>query len=297
MIQVIAELEKGCKEYNIRVTMILSLLSPWNGDNDQRSKDILRLMKKYSYNSINNPCGVVGIDIAGNEPIRHPPIGNYTNKSFQNSFKEAKNLGFGITIHAGEGLNCGWDKVNYAINKEYAMRIGHGYHLATDALKGNIKAKQLLIKLSQKKNNIDGINAGINGGINYNSIHFECCPTSSVLTNAVEMYDIKDLKNVNIKWDKHPICIFLKYNIPFSINTDDPEIFGCDMKQEINICKEKFGMNWKQIGQCFINAAKASFLKGKEKDELVELVQKRVKLWVRAKQFDADNNTKKLSKL
>ena len=43
-----------------------------------------------------NPCGVVAIDIAGNEAERVA-----LNKSFTKTFKAAKDSGFFVTIHAG----------------------------------------------------------------------------------------------------------------------------------------------------------------------------------------------------
>ena len=283
--QVINGLEKGCQRHNIKVTLILSLLSRWNGDNDQRSKDILRLMKKYKYNAETNPCGIVGIDIAGNEPERHAPIRPQI--SFINSFKQAKDMGFGVTVHAGEGLNCGWDKVKHAINNEFAMRIGHGYHLVMDAMNGNKDAQDFLFKLG---NNDNDINDDIN-------VHFECCPTSSVLTNSVDYYEIKDLKNKNIKWDKHPINMLLKYNIPFSLNTDDPAVFQCDINQEMMIAHDKIGLTWKQIGDCFINGAKASFLHAKEKEKLVKTIEIRVNQWLKTKYSGNDHTSQIQSKL
>ena len=269
----------------------MSVLCGWDGDSDIRCQEILSLMVKYRYDCKYNPCGVVGIDIGGNEAKRHPPMRD--NISFENTFKQAKDLGFGVTVHAGEGLNCGWDKVKYAIEKEHAMRIGHGYHLATDAIDGNIDALNY-IKYLSSRSNTNVIDSGNDKDDHSNiNIHFECCPTSSILTNAVGNcdYTIDDINDKSIKWYKHPILMFLKYNIPFSLNTDDPSLFGCDMAQEIQIAKEKFDMSWKQIGQCFINAAKACFLKGKDKQLLIDIVETRVNKWLQHVSQHENNNS------
>eukprot|EP01083_Nonionella_stella_P242076 844736_1 len=119
----------------------------------------IRLMKKYKYNSKTKSCGVVGIDIAGNEANR---IKN--NLIFDKTFQNAKKMGFHCTVHAGEA--AGAQSVKYAIENMCAERIGHGYNTIYD--------KNVFAMVKQR--NIYG----------KNMIHFECCPTSSVCTNAVK---------------------------------------------------------------------------------------------------------------
>ena len=67
--------------------------------------------------------GVVGVDMAGDELLPLDPrhiIG----------FRKAKELGFKITVHAGESGPA--ENVKIAIEQLGAERIGHGYHVVDD---------------------------------------------------------------------------------------------------------------------------------------------------------------------
>ncbi len=67
--------------------------------------------------------GVVGVDIAGDELKPLDP-------RHVEGFKKAKELGFNITIHAGESGPAA--NVKTAIEELGATRIGHGYHVIDD---------------------------------------------------------------------------------------------------------------------------------------------------------------------
>ena len=67
--------------------------------------------------------GVVGVDIAGNELLRLDP-------QHIEGFRKAKELGFHITVHAGESGPAA--NVKTAIEQLGAERIGHGYHVVDD---------------------------------------------------------------------------------------------------------------------------------------------------------------------
>lgn len=69
------------------------------------------------------PRGVVGVDIAGDELMPLDP-------RHVEGFKKAKELGFNITVHAGESGPAA--NVKEAIEKLGATRIGHGYHVIDD---------------------------------------------------------------------------------------------------------------------------------------------------------------------
>ena len=187
-------------------------------------------------------------------------------KSFEKLFDKVKELNINRTIHAGEGL--GWYSVSHAIDKMHAQRIGHGY---------------------RSINNQDCLNL-----IKNKNIHLECCLTSSVVTNGVEHIHFDDKL-----WLTHPILTFIKRGISVSLSTDDPLVFGCSMQQEIDIARNKLLLSWKQIGQMFVNGAKVCFLPDQEKQQLVELIVKRVNVWVCYKEKTMPNvaNEKVLSKL
>ena len=53
------------------------------------------------------------------------------------------------------------------------------------------------------------------------------------------------------------------------------------MAEEIDVCRNKLDMSWKEIGQCDINGAQAAFIDdSKEKQQLIDIVTRRVNLWV-----------------
>lgn len=67
--------------------------------------------------------GVVGVDMAGDELLTLDPL-------HIEGFKKAKELGFKITVHAGESGPAA--NVKIAIEQLGADRIGHGYHVVDD---------------------------------------------------------------------------------------------------------------------------------------------------------------------
>ena len=79
--------------------------------------DVLELAQQFKSR------GVVGVDIAGNELLPLDP-------RHIEGFKRAKELGFHITVHAGESGPAA--NVKTAIEQLGAERIGHGYHVVDD---------------------------------------------------------------------------------------------------------------------------------------------------------------------
>ena len=199
---ILSGFNEGCKKYGIKVRSILSVLCEWNGDEDERTIKTLELMKKYKYDSKTNPCGVVAIDIAGDEAARVRK-----NIIFDKTFQKAKEMGFHRTVHAGEA--AGADSVKYAITNMCAERIGHGYR--------TVQKEEVLRMVKGKNKYIKDDNKGFK---DLSMIHFECCPTSSVCTNAVIEY-----RRYDRKWKNHPIKTFIKEGIHFSLSTDDPHVF------------------------------------------------------------------------
>lgn len=139
---------------------------------------------------------------------------------YQHSFQKVRRRNGKITVHAGEG--AGPDNIWEAIHLLGAQRIGHGVSSIQDPL--------LMKYLAQKR------------------ICLEMCPTSNWITHAV-----KSLED-------HPLPQLLKFGVPVSINTDDPTIFGVSLSHEIEICRQKLGMNDSDLSLCQKNASAASFL-------------------------------------
>lgn len=98
--------------------------------------------------------GVVGIDLAGDEPVWQGPA----MEGHVIAYEEAKRLNIHRTVHAGEGGPAA--NVKIALDTLHAERIGHGYHVIQDA--------ELYQRIVKEK------------------IHLEVCPTSSILTGAVK---------------------------------------------------------------------------------------------------------------
>ena len=100
-------------------------------------------------------------------------------------------------------------------------------------------------------------------------IHLECCPTSSIYTNAVK----------HRYWEKHPITIFKEYGINFGINSDDPGVFNVNYQGEVNIIRHKCGFSKWDVAKSWIRAAKASFLNENDKQKLVKEIENRIQVY------------------
>jgi len=189
----------------------------------QFSAENLRLAVKYKEE------GVVGIDLAGDEEGINPEDPDMFSPEDEQVFNEAKELGINRTVHAGE---VGPPKcVEQALSRLHAMRIGHGYRVLEDPL---LYAQCLA----------DGV-------------HFEACPTSSLLTGAQPLSTFY-----------HAVCRFSDDNANFSINTDDSMVTGTWTEQEYRLV-QSWGLTEANLVRCNVNAMKASFLPENEKEEML----------------------------
>jgi len=195
---------------------------------DQFSEDVLRLCVKYREE------GVVGMDIAGDEEGLNPKDPDMFNPTTIKVFNEAKELGIHRTVHAGEvgPAKC----VEQALSKLHAQRIGHGYRVLEDE---DLYAKCL-----------------------EDQVHFETCPTSSILTGAQPL-----------SFFYHAVCRFSDDHANFSINTDDSMVTGTWTEQEYELVKS-WGLKECHLVRANINALKASFLPEDEKEELLNKLYK-----------------------
>ena len=88
-------------------------------------------------------------------------------------------------------------------------------------------------------------------------VHLETCPTSSVLTGAVQVRPGRP----------HPILQFARDGANFSINSDDPMVTNTWVKDEYEVVRS-WGMTELDIVRANVNAVKASFLPDPEKREM-----------------------------
>ncbi|XP_019395345.1 PREDICTED: adenosine deaminase [Crocodylus porosus] len=153
-----------------------------------------------------------------------------TDQGHRKAYEEAERCGIHRTVHAGE---VGPPSViKEAVSLLKAERIGHGYHVMNDP----VLYKELLDK----------------------RMHFETCPWSSNLTGACD----PDFK-------KHPIIQFRKDQANYSLNTDDPLIFNSTIDTDYKIAKKYMNFTEEEFKRVNINAAQASFLPEREKNELL----------------------------
>lgn len=141
----------------------------------------------------------------------------------------------GRTAHAGEKGSS--QEVKVAVEQLHVQRIGHGYKVVND--------DQLFQECIAKR------------------IHFEVCPLSSYLTASVST----DLT-------KHPARQFLRNDLAFSLNTDDPGAQKSCLDDEYYIASTSFGMSTQEMQKTNIEALKAAFVDEATKNSLIAEFEK-----------------------
>jgi len=167
--------------------------------------------------------GIVGLDLAGNEA-------QFPAEPFVSIFREAKQAGLKISIHAGEW--GGPENVRQAIEQLDADRIGHGVRVMED---------EYTVSLARNRQTC-----------------FEVCITSNYQTGAV-----KDLAD-------HPLKKMIESGLNATINTDDPSISQITLSSEYKVAEESLGLSRETVRNCILAAARASFLQESERLKLVD---------------------------
>lgn len=165
---------------------------------------------------------IAALDLAGDE-------GNWPGQLFVEHFKIARDLGWAITVHAGEG--AGPDSVWQAIDGLGATRIGHGVRAAEDPALVDALAERCI-----------GIETNL---------------TSNVQTSTVPDYA------------SHPLKRFLEAGLLATINTDDPGISAIDLPYEYDVAAPQAGLSPDQIKTAQRNALQIAFLSADERAALV----------------------------
>jgi adenosine deaminase len=169
--------------------------------------------------------GVVGIDLAGNEA-------QFSGLDFEGVFREARQSGLRVTIHAGEW--GGAQNVVNAIAVLGAERIGHGVRVVEDPN---------AVALARER-----------------GVTFEVCITSNHQSGVVA--SLCD----------HPLPRMLEMGLNVTINTDDPSISQITLGNEYRVAVKELGLSPAQLRQRVLAAAKASFLPESEKGRLIEKI-------------------------
>jgi adenosine deaminase len=219
---VIASTKEAAKEQNVIVKLIASV-------NRHESAELAEQVAWLAADHVDD--GLVALDLAGNEA-------EFPSEPFYGLFKEAKQSGLHVTIHAGE-----WGPANHikeAIEDLGAERIGHGVRVLEDE---NITA------LAKEHNTA-----------------FEVCITSNYQSGVVESLDT------------HPLTKMFENGINVTINTDDPSISRITLSHEYYAACEDLHMPQNTLKERIVAAARAGFLPVEEKQKLVSQLMNDLKL-------------------
>ncbi len=166
--------------------------------------------------------GVVALDLAGNE-------GSFPAEPFWGLFGRARELGLGITIHAGEW--GGPANVREAVERLGATRIGHGVR--------SIEDPELVDWLVER------------GTV------LEVCPTSNIQSGVVA------------DWSHHPLAELVRRQVLTTINTDDPLVSDITLSDEIIHAVEDMSLDLEDVKRQTLIAAQSAFLPDHERAALV----------------------------
>ena len=171
---------------------------------------------------------ITALDLAGDELGYPAPL-------FTEHFKQARDAGWQITVHAGEadGPQSIWN----AIELLGASRIGHCV-----AAKDDDRLLEYLVE---------------------HNIGVESCPTSNYQTAIV------------VDTANHPIKAFLEAGVEVTLNTDDPGVSAIDIGDEYQVAKDVIQLSDEQLRQIQINGVNQSFISATEKQQLFEMALKR----------------------
>ena len=175
--------------------------------------------------------GLFGLDLAGNEA-------EFKSNPFHDIFKEAKQSGLHLTIHAGEWGPA--ENVRDAIENLGAERIGHGVRVLED---------EAVAALAKER-----------------GVVFEVCPTSNFQSGVVTTME------------EHPLPRMIEYGLKVTINTDDPSVSRISLSNEFQIAHEKLNVSMDVLKQSILMAAESSFLADAEKAELLQSLKKHMNL-------------------
>jgi len=142
------------------------------------------------------PRGICGIDVAGPRPRGE----RYPYRDLQPLVEEAREAGLGVTIHVGEeGGEAGIEEIGEVIETLRPDRIGHGILAARDfELMETLRASEIVL---------------------------EICPTSNLLTKALESEDAL----------RDTFRAFTDNGVLFTIATDGPEMMRTHLRDEFEL--------------------------------------------------------------
>jgi len=215
---VVEGVREGSRHFNLPVKLIGILSRTYGPERCQKELEALLTRRD----------DISGLDLAGDEA-------HYPGSLFLRHFQQARDVGWKITVHAGE--SDGPASIRQAIHGLGASRIGHAVRALQDPA--------LIEEMANK------------------AIAIECNLTSNVQTSTVGAFA------------QHPMKTFLEYGLMATINSDDPTISAIDLRHEYNIAAPAAGLTPSQIRQAQQNALQAAFLTTSEREDLMRRVAQR----------------------
>ncbi len=167
--------------------------------------------------------GLVGLDLAGNEA-------EFSAEPFAGIFREARQSGLKLTVHAGEW--GGAANVRDAFEIFNADRIGHGVRVLEDPS---------VMALARER-----------------GVAFEVCVTSNYQTGVTPVSTV------------HPLMKMLQEGLDVAIYTDDPSISQITLTDEYHRVCEDMDLSQAKLKECILAAASTAFLPHQERHELID---------------------------
>jgi adenosine deaminase len=171
--------------------------------------------------------GISGIGLGGPE-LQYPA------ELFVDVFAKARNKGFFLTAHAGEG--AGAQSVRAAMDMLHVKRIGHGIR--------SIEDNELVKELARRQ------------------LPLDVCVTSNIKTGVVKRYE------------DHPIGKLIDAGVLVTINSDDPAMFDCTLNSEYVFLHEKLGFDLEKIRKLAYNGLTAANLSAQKRNDLQKIFDK-----------------------
>ena len=219
---VIASAQSAAMKYKIKVGLIASV-------NRHESPELAEQVAWLAAEHIQD--GLVGLDLAGNEA-------EFSSDPFHGIFREAKQAGLHVTIHAGEWGPAA--NVRDALENLNAERIGHGVRVLED---------ENVIALARERGAV-----------------FEVCVTSNYQSGVVKSLT------------EHPLPRMMAAGLNVTVNTDDPSVSRITLSHEYQRVCEDLKMPLEKLKQGVLLAAQASFMNEVEKTKFVEEIRQELKL-------------------
>ncbi len=210
---VITAVQQASHDHNVQVGLIITLV---------RHEPLAQAWQvaQIAYDRVGK--GIHGIDLAGDE-VKFPSA------PFTPIFKTAKEVGLGVTVHAGEWASS--VGVRQAIEELYADRVGHGVRAIENSH---------VLKLIQER-----------------GVALEVCLTSNLQSGVV--YSVSH----------HPLVDMLNLGILATLNTDDPSVSNLTLTDEYEVATQKLKLDYAHLRRLILNAASVVFLPGDGRHQLL----------------------------